>query len=165
GGHCIPIDPFYLTWKAREYSYHTRMIELAGEINMEMPNFVLNKAIRLLNQSGKALSEAKVLLLGAAYKKDIEDVRESPIQNLMVLLEEWNANFDYYDPWIPSFKNPLNQKSYTSTKQANPQDYDIVIIMTDHSDFNYEEIVGKAKIVLDTRNAAKNVKSDKIVLL
>jgi len=165
GGHCIPIDPFYLTWKAREYDYHTRMIELAGEINMGMPEFVLNKASRILSKSGIAISESKILLLGASYKKDIEDVRESPIQNLILLLEDWNANFDYYDPWVASFTNHLNNKKYTSTKQANPQDYDLVIIMTDHSDFDYQDIVGNAKAVLDTRNAAKNIKSDKITLL
>ncbi len=165
GGHCIPIDPFYLTWKAREYSYHTRLIELAGEINMEMPQFVLSKAVKILNKTGKAISQSKIMLLGAAYKKDIRDVRESPIHNLILLLEEWNVKFDYHDPWVSSFHNELNDKVYKGVDLDNLSSYDIVIIMTDHSVFNYEDIINQSNHVLDTRNATKLIKSDKVTLL
>lgn len=165
GGHCIPIDPFYLTWKAREYNYHTRLIELAGEINMEMPQFVLSKAVKILNKIGKAISKSKILLLGAAYKRDIRDVRESPIHNLILLLEEWGVSFDYHDPWVPRFHNELNDKVYTGVEIDNIQNYDIVIVMTDHSVFNYEDIVNRSQHILDTRNATKAIQSDKITLL
>ncbi|MFO7897293.1 MAG: nucleotide sugar dehydrogenase, partial [Candidatus Cloacimonadales bacterium] len=123
GGHCIPLDPFYLTWKAREYGYHTRLIELAGEINNEMPNFVISKLSKLLNKKGIALSRSKILLLGAAYKKDIEDMRESPVQDLICLLEESEANFDYNDPHVPKFHNELNDKHYSSVSLDKLEDY------------------------------------------
>ncbi|MCK9328525.1 MAG: nucleotide sugar dehydrogenase [Candidatus Cloacimonetes bacterium] len=165
GGHCIPIDPFYLTWKAREYSYHTRLIELAGEINNEMPQFVLEKAIKVLNKDKKAISDAKILLLGAAYKKDIRDVRESPIHNLIMLLEDWDVRFDYHDPYVPKFHNELNDKIYNSVDLKNISSYDMLIILTDHTCFDYKDVVNKAKHILDTRNATKNISSENIVLL
>lgn len=165
GGHCIPIDPFYLTWKAREYSYHTRLIELAGEINNEMPQFVLEKAIKILNKSKKAISDSKILLLGAAYKKDIRDVRESPIHNLIVLLEDWDVKFDYHDPYVPKFHNELNDKIYTGVELDKIGKYDLVIIITDHKCFDYENIAAKSKSILDTRNATKGIDADNIILL
>ncbi len=165
GGHCIPIDPFYLTWKAREFNYHTRLIELAGEINVAMPEFVVNKALKLLNKKGKALSQSKVLLLGAAYKKDIEDMRESPIMEVILELEEMNADFDYHDPFVPEFHNELNDKKYKSVGLENISEYDIVIIITDHTTVNYQEIADKAQLILDTRNATKEISADNIVLL
>ena len=165
GGHCIPIDPFYLTWKAREFSYHTRLIELAGEINMQMPQFVLEKAIKILNKRKMAISDAKILLLGAAYKKDIRDVRESPIHNLIVLLEDWSVNFDYHDPFVPKFHNELNDKIYHGVDLDKLNTYDLVIIITDHSCFDYTKISESAKHILDTRNACKKLNINNITLL
>ena len=165
GGHCIPIDPFYLTWKAREYSYHTRLIELAGEINMQMPQFVLEKAIKILNKQKIAISNSKVLLLGAAYKKDIQDVRESPIHFLIELLEDWNVAFDYHDPFVPKFHNELNDKIYTSVSLDKLESYDLTIVMTDHKAFDYADILERSKHILDTRNAFANYKSEKIIKL
>ena len=165
GGHCIPLDPFYLTWKAREYGYHTRLIELAGEINNHMPEFVVNKLSKLLNKKGIALSRANILILGAAYKKDIEDFRESPVQQLMVELEKHETNFDYNDPHIPVFHNELNGKEYKSVSLDNIENYDALIIATNHTIYDYKDIVNRAKLILDTRFACKNIKSDKIVRL
>ncbi|MDY6915359.1 MAG: nucleotide sugar dehydrogenase [Candidatus Cloacimonadota bacterium] len=159
GGHCIPLDPFYLTWKAREYGYHTRLIELAGEINNDMPGFVVTKAAKLLNNQKKTLSTAKILLLGAAYKKDIEDMRESPIHHIMKILEENKANFDYNDPHIPSFKSELTGKEYHSVKLENIGDYDLVIILTNHSSYDYPDILDKSRLVLDTRLACNGLKA------
>ena len=165
GGHCIPIDPFYLTWKAREYSYHTRLIELAGEINMEMPEFVLEKAIKILNKMNLSISNAKILLLGASYKKNIRDVRESPIHYLITLLENWHSNFDYHDPFVPKFHNELNGKHYTSVSINKIERYDLVILLTDHDYFNLEDIHNKSKHILDTRNAFKLINSEKVTKL
>ena len=165
GGHCIPLDPFYLTWKAREYGYHTRLIELAGEINNHMPEFVVNKLIKKLNEDGLAISKSKILILGAAYKKDIEDMRESPVQQLMIVLEQYHASFDYNDPHVPTFHNELNDKHYKSVSLDSLEDYDAVIIATDHTTYQYEDIVNRAKLVIDTRNATKNIVSENIVLL
>ncbi len=165
GGHCIPLDPFYLTWKAREYGYHTRLIELAGEINNEMPQFVINKLMKLLNQKGLALSKANVMILGAAYKKDIKDMRESPIQDLIVLLEENTANFAYNDPFIPEFHNELNNKKYRSVDLDKLEDFDAVVIITDHTKYDYKDIVNRSQLILDTRLACDGIKSEKIVRL
>ncbi|OQX71699.1 MAG: UDP-N-acetyl-D-glucosamine dehydrogenase [Candidatus Cloacimonas sp. 4484_275] len=165
GGHCIPLDPFYLTWKAREYGYHTRLIELAGEINNHMPEFVVNKLSRLLNKKGLALSRSRIMILGAAYKKDISDVRESPVQQLMVELEKNDVTFDYNDPFVPSFHNELNDKIYKSVSLDGLENYDAVIIAVDHSVYDYQDIVNRAKLVFDTRFACKNIESDKIVRL
>ena len=165
GGHCIPLDPFYLTWKAREYGYHTRLIELAGEINNHMPEFVVNKLQKMLNSKGIALSQARVMLLGAAYKKDIEDMRESPIQDLMIILEKYQSKFDYNDPYIPSFHNEINNKTYHSVELENIENYDAVVIVTDHSAYDYHGIARKAKMVLDTRNACRKIEDQKIVRL
>lgn len=157
GGHCIPIDPFYLTWKAREYDYHTRLIELAGEINDYMPEFIVEKAAHILNDFKKPLNGSKVLLLGAAYKKDIDDLRESPVLKIIDILEKRNAIVIYNDPYIPEFTR--NDKQYKSVEWSRDeiQDADIVIITTDHSNYDYDFIVKNAKVILDTRNAAKDV--------
>lgn len=165
GGHCIPLDPFYLTWKAREYGYHTRLIELAGEINNAMPSFVISKLANILNEKGKALSQSKILLLGAAYKKDIEDMRESPIQDLIVILDKKLAKFDYHDPLVPEFHNELNDKYYQSVDLDNIEEYDAVVVVTDHSCFDYKDILQRAKLVLDTRYAYNGLKSDKLYRL
>ncbi|MDP8220946.1 MAG: nucleotide sugar dehydrogenase [Candidatus Stygibacter frigidus] len=155
GGHCIPLDPFYLTWKAREFNYHTRLIELAGEINNSMPSFVISKAVQLLNKQGKSLSKAKIILLGAAYKRDIEDPRESPIHELIKILADNQGNFDYNDPHIPELYNDQTKKTYYSVSLDNLEDYDLAIIITDHTKYDYQDIVKRANIILDTRFAIK----------
>jgi UDP-N-acetyl-D-glucosamine dehydrogenase len=165
GGHCIPLDPFYLTWKAREYGYHTRLIELAGEINNSMPEFVILKLGKILNKFGKALSRTKILLLGAAYKKDISDMRESPIQNLIVLLEDNGADFDYNDPHVATFHNELNDKHYESVDLDNLEEYDAVIVVTDHSKYDIKDIVKRAKLVLDTRNLSNGMIAENLYRL
>lgn len=153
GGHCIPIDPFYLTWKAREYGYHTRLIELSGEINNSMPEFVVNRCMQVLNKEKKSLNGAKVLVLGVAYKKDIEDIRESPILEILKELEEAGADYQVSDPYVPHFK--LNNK-VIETVSLTPEtlsEADLVIIGTNHSDYDYETIGKYAKVIFDTRNA------------
>ena len=158
GGHCIPLDPFYLTWKAREYNYHTRLIELAGEINKYMPEYVVERTAKILSQKfKKSLNGAKVLLLGVAYKKDIDDLRESPALEVIKKLEEEGAIISYYDPYIPKFIN--SGKEYKSLIELNPKeirDKDIIIITTDHSKIDYDMVVKNAKAIFDTRNAIKD---------
>jgi UDP-N-acetyl-D-glucosamine dehydrogenase len=157
GGHCIPIDPFYLTWKAREYNYHTRLIELAGEINNSMPEFVVNRTMNLLNEDGKALRGSKVVLLGVAYKKDIDDYRESPVLEIIKLLKKQGADFSVVDPWVPSFRVQGETIESVPMTEQLLQDADIVIVTTDHSDFDYQMIANNSKSIFDTRNALKNV--------
>ncbi|WP_163099326.1 nucleotide sugar dehydrogenase [Peribacillus alkalitolerans] len=156
GGHCIPIDPFYLTWKAREYNYHTRLIELAGEINNGMPEFVVNKAMYALNTEGIALRGAKVAVLGVAYKKDIDDVRESPALPIMEMLIKEGANLTICDPHVKSFRLNGQVLETTGLSEQVLNDADLVLITTDHSDFDYDMISKSNKIVFDTRNALKN---------
>jgi UDP-N-acetyl-D-glucosamine dehydrogenase len=162
GGHCIPIDPFYLTWKAREYDYHTRLIELAGEINQSMPRFVVDKAVRLLNKAKKPLNGSKVLLLGAAYKKDIDDLRESPVLKIIEILQEEQAEIHYNDPFIPKFSHHgLDLVS----EELSPEmigSMDLVIVTTDHSCYDYKLVADSAQLVLDTRNACAGLRDDKI---
>ncbi|TZE83085.1 nucleotide sugar dehydrogenase [Calorimonas adulescens] len=157
GGHCIPIDPFYLTWKAREYDYHTRLIETSGEINNYMPEFVVERISRILNKFKKPLNGSNVLLLGVAYKKDIDDLRESPVLRIISILEKDGAVVKYNDPYIPEFK--YNGKIYKSEELTSDllSSSDIVVITTDHSKYDYESIVGTSKFVFDTRNATKNL--------
>lgn len=158
GGHCIPIDPFYLTWKAREYNYHTRLIETAGEINNYMPEFVLERSMKILNRSGKAMQGAKILLLGVAYKQDIDDVRQSPALDVIVQLEKYGAALRYHDPFIPCFT--YKGKSYASvelTAQALAE-ADLVILTTMHTTFNYEWLAEHATMIFDTKNAFKDVR-------
>lgn len=154
GGHCIPIDPFYLTWKAREYGLHTRFIELAGEINAAMPKYVVDKTVRALNESGRSLKGAKVLALGIAYKRDVDDMRESPSVFVMERLREWGADVQYSDPNVPTFpemrEHEFDLKSLDLTP-ASVASFDAVILLTDHSDFDYDMIRGNAKILVDTR--------------
>ena len=159
GGHCIPIDPFYLTWKAREYDYHTKLIEIAGEVNDYMPEFVVEKAGHLLNEHKKALNGSKVLLLGAAYKADIDDLRESPVLKVIENLKKVKAIISYNDPYIPEFNHKgVLFKSVELTEKAL-EEADLIILTTDHSDYDYDFINTHAKVILDTRNAAKNVVS------
>ncbi len=153
GGHCIPVDPFYLTWKARQYDFHTRFIELAGEINLGMPRFVLEKIVKALNQSSRCLREAKILILGAAYKKDIDDARMSPALKIIELLTGEGAIVVYNDPLIPSIQ--VGAKSYASTDLAElaVEDFDCVVLCADHTAYPYEELARSAKLIVDTRNA------------
>ncbi len=168
GGHCIPLDPFYLTWKAREYTYHTRLIELAGEINNSMPEYVVQRAIKMLNRKGMSISKAKVLVLGVAYKKDIADPRESPVERVIKELEDLNVNFDLNDPFVQSpFHNEFNDKHYETKPwdELNLKSYDLIMIVTDHSCYDYQAIVNTGVDILDTRNATKGIKADNITLL
>lgn len=156
GGHCIPLDPFYLEWKAKEYDYHTRLIETSGEINDSMPEFVLDNVMKILNKNKKALNGAKVLLLGVAYKNDIDDYRESPAFKVIELLEKNGADLMVNDPYCPISK--YKGKVYNSVDWKEViNESDIVIITTNHSCYDYESIVSRAKVVYDTRNATKNV--------
>ena len=159
GGHCIPLDPFYLAWKAREYDYHTRLIETSGEINTGMPEYVIQRAMKVLNRDKKSMNGAKVLVLGAAYKADIDDYRESPALNVIDLLLREGADTTYYDPYIPEYKH--KGKTHTGAKELTDdmlRKADIVIICTAHSCFDYDHIQKLAHAVFDTRNAMKDVK-------
>lgn len=168
GGHCIPIDPFYLTWKAREYEINTRFIELAGEINTNMPFWVINKVMDALNDHGKSLNGSKVLVLGVAYKKDIDDPRESPSFKLIELLLAKGADVDYNDPHVPELPNmrhyDILKKSVELTSESLSR-YDCVLISTDHSVYEWDFIVEHSSLVVDTRNATQDVVNgrDKIV--
>ena len=160
GGHCIPLDPFYLEWKAKEYDFHTKLIETSGIINDSMPEFVVDNVMKLLNTQKKSLNGAKVLLLGVAYKNDIDDMRESPALKVIEHLEKNGAEVMVNDPFIPNFRH--NGKEYTSVKWEDVIDIaDIVVITTNHSCYDYETIVAKANLLYDTRNATKNVKSNR----
>ena len=155
GGHCIPIDPFYLTWKAKEYGINTRFIELSGEINRSMPEWVIGKLMDALNDRGKALKNSKVLVLGIAYKKDVDDPRESPSVQIMELLRKKGAIVDYSDPHIPTFPTMRDHKFDLTSVELTSESvniYDAVVLSTDHSDFNYELIEDNAKLIIDTRN-------------
>jgi UDP-N-acetyl-D-glucosamine dehydrogenase len=164
GGHCIPIDPFYLTWKARQYGMPTRFIELAGEINTNMPHYVIARTMLALNEKKKSLKDAKVLVLGLAYKKDIDDLRESPSIELIELLKENGAKVDYNDPYIPrTHKQREHNLKMTSKKLSSGMlaSYDVVLISTDHTNYDYDWIVKNAKLIVDTRNATKNVRTNR----
>ncbi|MCR8850562.1 nucleotide sugar dehydrogenase [Rossellomorea sp. SC111] len=158
GGHCIPIDPFYLTYKAREFNYHTRLIELAGEINNSMPEFVVNRMMHILNGESKALRGAKIAILGVAYKKDIDDYRESPVLPILDLLEREGALTSVVDPHVKMFKMNGQERKTEDFNEGMIEEADLVLITTDHSDFDYNVISNKAKIVFDTRNAMKHYK-------
>ena len=161
GGHCIPVDPFYLSWKAREYDFSTRFIELAGEVNTAMPYHVVESLAEALNNHKKSLKGSKVLVLGVAYKKDVDDLRESPTLKIMEILQKRGADFDYNDPYFPQLHRmrhydyshmksvPLNKETLTK--------YDAVLIATDHSSYDYALIVESSKLVVDSRNATKRV--------
>jgi UDP-N-acetyl-D-glucosamine dehydrogenase len=164
GGHCIPIDPFYLSWKAKEYDFHTRFIELAGEVNTNMPYFVIDQTMAALNEHGKPLKGSKVLVLGVAYKRDVDDLRESPALTIIELLRKRGAVVSYNDPY---FARVGRGRHYDLNMENTPLDnlsqYDAVLIVTDHSDYDYARIVAESRLVVDTRNATKGIVSDKIV--
>jgi UDP-N-acetyl-D-glucosamine dehydrogenase len=159
GGHCIPIDPFYLTWKAREHEISTRFIELAGEINTHMPGYVVDKLARALDrQAGRGLRDAKVLIIGIAYKKNIDDIRESPAFKLIELLETRGAKVDFYDPHVPAIPKTrehgrLAGRSSIAWIPDQLPGYDAVLVVTDHDAVDYRELCRLASLVIDTRNA------------
>jgi UDP-N-acetyl-D-glucosamine dehydrogenase len=164
GGHCIPVDPFYLSWKAKEWDFRTRFIELAGEINLNMPYHVIAAVTSGLNQQKKALNGAKVLVLGVAYKKDIDDLRESPALTIIELLQKEGAQVSYNDPYFPKVGRGRHYDlQMTCAPLDNLSQYDCVLIVTDHSDYDYKRIVSESKLVVDTRNATKGIESEKIV--
>jgi UDP-N-acetyl-D-glucosamine dehydrogenase len=166
GGHCIPIDPFYLTWKAREYDFHTKFIELAGEVNTGMPYYVTGKVVDALNANGRSVRGARILVLGLSYKKDIDDVRESPSLKLITLLKAKGAKVDYNDPHVARTHKmrdyDLRMSSVPLTAE-NLKKYDCLLISTDHSAYDYAFIVKNSKLVVDTRNATGKIRSKKIV--
>jgi UDP-N-acetyl-D-glucosamine dehydrogenase len=168
GGHCIPIDPFYLTWKARQFEFQTRFIELAGEVNTEMPRYVLHRTMEALNERGKALKGARVLVLGMSYKKDVDDMRESPSVRLIELLQEHGAQVCYHDPYVarvPKMRqHHLDMVSVPLTDDALAT-ADAVLIATDHSSVDYVRVAERAQLVIDTRNACRAVRNgrEKIV--
>jgi UDP-N-acetyl-D-glucosamine dehydrogenase len=164
GGHCIPIDPFYLSWKAREFDFRTRFIELAGEINMAMPYFVLDRLAAGLNEHCKSIKGAKILVLGLAYKRDIDDLRESPSLTIIELLRDKGAIVAYNDPYFPTVGHGRHYDlNMTSTPLDNLAQFDAVLIVTDHSSYDYKAIVEQSRLVIDTRNATKSIESTKIV--
>lgn len=164
GGHCIPVDPFYLTWKAKEYGFTTRFIELAGEINEAMPTFVMRQVARALNEQGVAMKGAKILVLGVAYKPDVDDLRESPSLVLIEQMQALGSDVSYNDPFFPFVghgrKYALNMHS---TPLDRVDEFDCVVVATDHSSYEMEQIVADAKLVVDSRNATRHIVSPKIV--
>ncbi|HKN35015.1 MAG TPA: nucleotide sugar dehydrogenase [Terriglobales bacterium] len=164
GGHCIPVDPFYLSWKAKEFDFRTRFIELAGEVNVAMPYHVIASVINALNRQKKPLNGARVLVLGVAYKKDIDDLRESPALTIIELLQKEGAEVSYHDPYFPFIGK--GRKYDLQMKRAELQtlgQYDCVLIVTDHSDYDYKRIVKESQLVVDTRNATRGIHSPNIV--
>jgi UDP-N-acetyl-D-glucosamine dehydrogenase len=162
GGHCIPIDPFYLTWKAREYGKHTRFIELAGEINTAMPGYVVHCVADALNARSKAVKGSRILILGLAYKPNVDDERESPSYALMRLLSDRGAEVEYYDPFVPVIKLTREHSQFAGKKsiewnQAAIASFDVALIATNHSCVNYEELGDWAQCIVDTRNAMAGV--------
>jgi UDP-N-acetyl-D-glucosamine dehydrogenase len=167
GGHCIPIDPFYLTWKAREYQVSTRFIELAGEVNTSMPEYVVGRVQDVLNQFGKCIIHSKILIFGVTYKPDIDDMRESPALRIIDLLKKKNAEVDYYDPFVPKFPEfreynfELNSINFD---QSSFSQYEMTIILTNHGNIDYNKVVEYSKIIIDTRNATKKVENQQKLL-
>ncbi len=164
GGHCIPIDPFYLSWKAKQFDFHTRFIELAGQVNVAMPYFVVENIAEAMSQRDKPLHGSKVLVLGLAYKRDIDDLRESPSLTIIELLQKRGAHVEYNDPFFPKVGHG---RKYMLNMICTPLDqipeFDCVVIVTDHSQYDYASIVSKARLVVDTRNATKGIQADNIV--
>jgi UDP-N-acetyl-D-glucosamine dehydrogenase len=162
GGHCIPIDPFYLSWKAKEFDFTTRFIQLSGEINVSMPYYVVSKAIDALNAKKKSVREANILILGVAYKRDIDDIRESPAMAIMKLLQDKGANVAYNDPHVPKL-HPTRKYDFTMSSTpltaALLRKADLVMIVTDHSQYDYRWIVNNASLIVDARNATKGIRA------
>ncbi|MCM1157278.1 MAG: nucleotide sugar dehydrogenase [Bacteroidales bacterium] len=161
GGHCIPLDPYYLTWKAREYGFHTTLIENSMVINDSQPEYCIERAMHILNRFQKAINGARVLMLGVSYKQDIDDYRESPAIRVYKELKRVGAVVEYYDPWVPKFKNMYGE-SGTSIAEITPEiiaGYDLVMVTCAHSNIDYDMVQKSAKVVFDTKNAMKNVEN------
>jgi UDP-N-acetyl-D-glucosamine dehydrogenase len=163
GGHCIPIDPFYLSWKTKQAGIEARFIELAGYINGQMPHFVVDKVQNALNDAGKPVKGSRILVMGVSYKRDIDDVRESPALDVMLLLQRRGGIVTYSDPHVPALK--VDGIDLHSSPEESAEDVDCVVIVTDHTAFDYEALVGRAPLIVDTRNALKGARSRKIVRL
>jgi len=164
GGHCIPIDPFYLTWKAREYGQNTRFIELAGEVNTAMPDYVVHRVADALNEQQKAVNGSKILVLGLAYKPNVDDERESPSYVLMEKLQARGAKVAYYDPYVPVIRPTREHAHWTGTKSVDWNretigSYDLVLISTNHASVNYQELAEWSRCIVDTRNAMSGIKT------
>jgi UDP-N-acetyl-D-glucosamine dehydrogenase len=165
GGHCIPLDPYYLANKAREFDFHTRFIELAAEINENMPYHVVFRILEALSARGKGLNGAKILVLGVAYKKDIEDSRESPSLKIIRLLREKGADVSYNDPYVARIDMPTGDMRSVELSEECLSSADCVVIVTDHSCYDLAEVTARAKLVFDTRGATRGLKGDNIVRL
>ncbi len=167
GGHCIPLDPYYLTWKAREYDYHTKLIETSGEINNYMPQYIIERSTKILNRYKKALNGSKILILGVAYKQDIDDYRESPAIKVIENFEKEGSFVDFYDPYI--FECEYKGKVKSGLKELskdNLNEYDLVVVTTMHTNMDYDFVQMNSKAIFDTKNAMKSVKNrEKIELL
>jgi len=165
GGHCIPLDPYYLASKAREYYFHTRFIELAAEINETMPEYIVEQIVEALNTHGKSLKGSKILALGAAYKKDIEDLRESPALRVIELLVQKKARVDYHDPYIPTIKHGSIKLKSVKLSSEMLHSYDCAVILTDHSVYDFKSITRASKLVFDTRGCTLDIKANNIIRL
>jgi UDP-N-acetyl-D-glucosamine dehydrogenase len=165
GGHCIPLDPHYLAWKMKTLNYKTRMIELAGEVNSEMPEYVVEKVQDALNGHRKAVNGAHILVLGVAYKRDIDDLRESPALDIIRLLEDKGARVDYHDPYVPEIREDGHSRAHVGVDLTDKvlREVDCVVITTDHQIVNYEQVVRHARLVVDTRNATRGLSGAKII--
>jgi len=163
GGHCIPIDPFYLSWKTKQAGIEARFIELAGYINGQMPHFVADKVQNALNEAGKPVKGSRVHVMGVAYKRDIDDMRESPALDIMLLLKKRGAEISYSDPHVPVLR--LDSGTLEARPETEAAAADCVVIVTDHSAFDYAGLLERAKLIVDSRNALKGYKSEKIIRL
>lgn len=166
GGHCIPLDPYYLTWKAKEYNYHTRLIETAGDINDNMPQYVVERCSKILNRFKKAMSTSKVLIMGVAYKQDIDDYRESPALKVIENLENEWAQVEFYDPFISEYR--FKEKIHTGIEKINPEiisEYDLIVITTAHTCIDYQMIQQNAVVIFDTKNAMKHIRERENIIL
>jgi UDP-N-acetyl-D-glucosamine dehydrogenase len=164
GGHCIPIDPFYLSWRAKRFDFHARFIELAGQVNVAMPYFVVENIVEAMSQRGKPLRGSSILILGVAYKRDIDDLRESPALTIIELLQKRGAHVEYNDPFFAFVGSGRRYElNMTCTPLERIPEFDCVVIVTDHSQYDYASIVKEAKLVVDTRNATKGMAAAHIV--
>jgi UDP-N-acetyl-D-glucosamine dehydrogenase len=164
GGHCIPIDPFYLSWKAKQFGFRTHFIDLAGEVNSQMPKYVVEKTAEALNSRKKPLNGSKILVLGVAYKKDVDDLRESPALTIIGLLRRAGAEVAYHDPYFPVVRAGRHYDVNLTCASLNEMSaYDCVLIVTDHSEYDFTQIASEAQLLIDTRNATQGIASPNIV--
>jgi len=167
GGHCIPVDPFYLSWKAKQYNFRTRFIELAGEVNASMPEHVVQRIADILNERERSVKGSRILILGVAYKRDCPDTRESPAIDIIEGLMRRGAKVEYLDPWVPEIEVRGEILRSKGADESPWREADLVVLVTDHSNFDYERIAGEAGLIFDTRNAfgSRGLKGDNIIPL